>query len=126
MLCLKRCDILLFYFYKNIETQIVCFCFFICSQGTILEETEDQLNFILPGCLLPYQKEIKNLFFCEKQKFLRNKRFSAVFAKTSFNPVFTNRNSLKKLISKTKVFNNKTADTDMSENKTNISTTRAR
>ena len=77
----------LFYFQKTIETQIDLFLFFIfCSQAIIPEETEDQLNLILPGCLLPYQKEIKILFFCEKQKFLCNKRFAAVFAKTSLNP----------------------------------------
>ena len=67
------------------------------------ENNEEQLNLILLGCLLPYQKEIKQLFFSEKQKFLSNKRFAAGFAKTSLNPVFKNRDSLKKLISKTKI-----------------------
>jgi len=33
----------------------------------------------------------------------KNKRFAAVFSKTSLIPVFKNRNSLKKLISKTKI-----------------------
>ena len=67
------------------------------------ESNEEQLDLIIPGCLLPYQKDIKQLFFSEKQKFLNNKRFAAVFAKTSINPVFKNRDRLKKLISKTKI-----------------------
>ena len=77
--------------------------FMFFSQAPVPEDSEEQLNLILPGCLLPYQKEIKKLFFSEKQKFLSNKRFAAIFAKTSLRPVFKNRNSFKKLISKTKI-----------------------
>ena len=88
---------------KNIETKVFVSVFMFFSQAPVPEVNEEQLNLILPGCLLPYQEEIKKLFFSEKQKFLNNKRFAAVFAKTSLRPVFKNRNSLKKLISKTKI-----------------------
>jgi len=36
--------------------------FLLCLQDKIQEDKEEQLNFILPGCLIPYQKEIKRLF----------------------------------------------------------------
>ena len=96
------CLLFFFYYHKNIET-LFCFCFSVLLQVQIQEDKEDQLNFILPGCLLPFQKEINSLFFVEKQRFLRNKRFFDVFSKTSLKPVFRNRNNLKKLISKTKI-----------------------
>ena len=74
------CLLFFIYYQKNIETQF-CFCFFVSLQVQIQEDKEDQLNFILPGCLLPFQKEIISLLFVEKQKFLRNKRFLDVFPK---------------------------------------------
>ena len=83
--------------------------FLLCLQDKIQEDREEQLNFILLGCLIPFQKEINSLFFAEKQKFLRNKRFSSVFAKdeeaikSSLKPVFKNRDNLKKLISKAEI-----------------------
>ena len=77
--------------------------FLLCLQDKIQEDKEEQLNFILPGCLIPFQKEIKRLFVKEKMKFLRNKRFSIIFSKCSLKPVFKNRDNLKKLISKTKI-----------------------
>ena len=77
--------------------------FLLCLQDKIQENKEDQLNFILPGCLIPFQKEIKRLFLREKLKFLRNKRFSLIFSNSSLKPVFKNRDNLKKLISKTKI-----------------------
>ena len=77
--------------------------FLLLSQDEIQGDKEEQLNFNLLGCLIPFQKEINSLFFAEKQKFLRNKRFSSVFSKSSLKPVFKNRDNLKKLISKTKI-----------------------
>ena len=74
--------------------------FLLCLQD---DNQEDQLNFILPVCLIPFQKEIKRLFAKEKMKFLRNKRFSFIFSNTSLKPVFKNRDNLKKLISRTKI-----------------------
>ena len=102
---IEVCSIFVLFQLKNIETKVFVsvFLFLFLSQAPAPEVIEEQLNLILPGCLLPYQKEIKRLIFIEKQKFLKNKRFAAVFSKTSLNPVFKNRNSLKKLISKTKI-----------------------
>ena len=103
-LCQMRC--VLFLFYELLKTlRQKCLFLFLCfsQQAPIPEDREEQLNLILPGCLLPYQKEINKLFFSEKQKFLCNKRFAAVFARTSLNPVIKNKNSLKKLIIKTKI-----------------------
>ena len=96
--------IFVIFFSKKHWNKIVLFLFFcFWPQDKTQEDKDEQLNFILLGCLIPFQKEINSLFFTEKQKFLRNKRFSSVFSKTSLNPVFKNRNNLKKLISKTKI-----------------------
>ena len=87
---------------ENIETNVFVSVYLFFLQASKPEKSGEQLNLILPDCLLPYQKEITKVFFTEKQKFLCNERFAAVFAKTSLKPVFKNRNSLKKLISKQK------------------------
>ena len=67
------------------------------------DSKDDLLNFILPGCLLPFKDEICSMFEREKRRFLANKRFYAVFSNTSLKPVFQNRNNLKKLVSRSKV-----------------------
>jgi len=72
-------------------------------QGINPDSKDERLNFILPGCLTPFKDEICKMFAIEKRKFLANKRFLAVFQKTSLQPVFSNRQNLKKLVSRSKI-----------------------
>ena len=75
--------------------------FVILLLQEINSDREDEaLNFILPGCLCPFKDEINRMFVSEKQKFLANKRFRAIFANTTLMPLFQNRKKLKKLISR--------------------------
>ena len=78
--------------------------FVILLLQEINSDREDEaLNFILPGCLYPFKDEICRMFANEKQKFLANKRFKAIFANTTLMPIFQNRKNLKKLVSRTKI-----------------------
>ena len=76
---------------------------FLSVQGINPDSKDERLNFILPGCLTPFKDEICKMFAIEKRKFLANKRFSAVFQNTSLQPVFLNRQNLKKLVSRSKI-----------------------
>ena len=66
-------------------------------------QEDGRLNLVLPGSLLPFKKEISQIFRPEKARFTNNPRFQNVFAKTDIQPVFMNRPNLKKLIVRTKV-----------------------
>ena len=70
---------------KKTSKRLACFCFSVWAQDQIQEDKEEQLNIILPGCLLPFHKEINSLFFAEKQKFLKIRDFT-IFSKTSLKP----------------------------------------
>ena len=78
----------------------VPFCFF---QEINSDREDEARNFILPGCLYPFKDEICRMFANEKQKFLANKRFKAIFANTTLMSIFQNRKKLKKLVSRTKI-----------------------
>ena len=58
---------------------------------------------MLPGTLMPFKKEISNIFRLEKANFLSKKRFANVFADIEIQPVYQNRANLKKLVVRTKV-----------------------
>ena len=78
---------------------------FICVtivHATVFQE-DGRLNLVLPGSLLPFKKEISEIFRLEKARFISNPRFQKVFAKTDIQPVFMNRPNLKKLIVRTKI-----------------------
>ena len=60
-------------------------------------------NLVLPGTLMPFKKEISNIFRLEKVSFLSKKRFANVFADIEIQPVYQNRANLKKLVVRTKV-----------------------
>ena len=60
-------------------------------------------NLVLPSMLMPFKKEISNIFRVEKANFLSKKRFANVFADIEIQPVFSNRANLKKLVVRTKV-----------------------
>ena len=67
------------------------------------EDSCEQVNLIIPGSLLCFKKEIGNIFEKEKLLLYKKKRFEKNFRNIKIKPVFTNRNSLKKLIVKTKL-----------------------
>ena len=57
-----------------------------------------RVNLVLPGSLMPFKKEISNIFTLEKENFLCKKRFANVFADIEIQPFFQNRANLKKKI----------------------------
>ena len=69
----------------------------------LLFQEDGRLNLVLPGSLLPFKKEISEIFRVEKARFINNLRFQKVFAKIDIQPVFINRPNLKKLIVRTKI-----------------------
>ena len=87
---------------RNQTMLFLCF-YFLSIQGINPDSKDERLNFILPGCLTPFKDEICKMFAIEKRKFLANKRFFAVFQNTSLQPVFLNRQNLKKLVSRSKI-----------------------
>ena len=71
----------------------------------VFQETDpfSSVNLILPGSLLPFKKEIVNIFRNEKQILFRKQRYAKVFRDISIEPVFSNRSSIKNLVVKTKI-----------------------
>ena len=67
------------------------------------EDSFEQVNLIIPGSLVCFKKEIGIIFEKEKRMLNKKKRFEKIFRNVKIKPVFTNRNSLKKLIVKTKL-----------------------
>ena len=49
----------------------------------------------MPGSLLPFKKEIVDIFRNEKQILFRKQRYAKVFRDISNEPIFSNRNSIK-------------------------------
>jgi len=66
-------------------------------------QEDGRLNLVLPGSLLPYRKEIGEIFRIEKAKFFNIPRFQKAFATTDIQPVFMNRPNLIKTYCKNKV-----------------------
>ena len=60
-------------------------------------------NLVLPGTLMPFKKEISNIFRLEKANLFCKKRFANVFADLEIQPVYLNRANLKKLVVRTKI-----------------------
>ena len=73
--------------------------FVICN----LFQEDGRVNLVLPGSLMQFNKEIKEIFRREKARFLANKRFSHIFSNIEVGHVFANNANLKKLIVRTKV-----------------------
>ena len=76
-----------------------CALFVICN----LFQEDGRVNLVLPGSLMQFNKEIKEIFRREKARFLANKRFSHIFSNIEVGHVFANNANLKKLIVRTKV-----------------------
>ena len=60
------------------------------------------VNFVIPGSLLPFKKEIVEIFRKEKTILFRKQRYAKVFRDISIEPIFSNRRSIKKFGSKNK------------------------
>ena len=75
-------------------------CFLSLFQA---EELFERLNFIVPGSLLPFKKEINLLFEKERTALCKKYRFDKIFKLVKIKPVFTNRSNVKKLIVKSKI-----------------------
>ena len=66
-------------------------------------QEDGRLNLVLPGSLLPYKKEIGEIFRVEKAKFLNIHRFCKAFATTDIQPGFMNRPKSEKTDCKNKL-----------------------
>ena len=73
--------------------------FVICN----LFQEDGRVNLVLPGSLMQFNKEIKEIFKREKASLIANKRFSQIFSKIEVGHVFSNNANLKKLIVRTKI-----------------------
>ena len=73
--------------------------FVICN----LFQEDGRVNLVLPGSLMQFNKEIKEIFKREKASLIANKRSSQIFSKIEVGHVFSNNANLKKLIVRTKV-----------------------
>ena len=60
-------------------------------------------NTVMLGSLLPFKKEIVDIFRKEKQILFRKQRYAKVFRDISIEPIFSNRRSIKNLVVKTKI-----------------------
>ena len=81
------------------------FCVFLYAcmlafQGTDLSNS---VNFVIPGSLLPFKKEIVEIFRKEKAVMFRKQRYAKVFRDICIEPIFSNRRSIKNLVVKTKI-----------------------
>ena len=85
------------------KTKILFFC--VSSFCSAFQETDsfNQINLVVPGSLLPFKKEINEIFEKEKQVLFRKKRYAKVFRDVSILPIFSNRKNLKNLVVKTKI-----------------------
>ena len=54
-------------------------------------QATDRVSWVLPGTLLPFKKEISNIFRLEKAKFFFNKHFNKIFANTDIPPVYVHQ-----------------------------------
>ena len=85
------------------KTKILFFC--VSSFCFAFQETDpfNQINLVVPGSLLPFKKEINEIFEKEKQVLFRKKRYAKVFRDVSILPIFSNRKNIKNLVVKTKI-----------------------
>ena len=66
-------------------------------------QANGRVNLILPGSLMPLNKEITDIVRIEIARFIANQRFSKVFSNIDLKHMFANKANLKKLIVRTKV-----------------------
>ena len=90
---------------RRYENKILFFCVASSFCSFAFQETDpfNQVNLVIPGSLLPFKKEIVNIFEKEKLILFRKKRYAKVFRDISILPIFSNRKNLKNLVVKTKV-----------------------
>ena len=67
------------------------------------EDSFNQINLVVPGSLLPFKKEVVDIFENEKQKLFRKERYAKVFRNVRISAIFKSRSNLKNLVVKTKI-----------------------
>ena len=77
------------------------FCCCFCDLQSFQES--GRVSLVLPGSLMQFDKEIKEIVRIEKARFLANQRFSRIFSNIEIGHVFANKANLKKLIVRTKI-----------------------
>ena len=82
-----------------LQKEIFCCCF--CDLQSFQEN--GRVSLVLPGSLMQFDKEIKEIVRIEKARFLANQRFSRIFSNIEIGHVFANKANLKKLIVRTKI-----------------------
>ena len=68
-----------------------------------LFQENGRLSLVLPGSLMKFDKEIKEIIRIEKARFLANQCFSQIFSDIELGHVFANNANLKKLSVRTKI-----------------------
>ena len=76
-----------------------CFSVSLLFLFFVFQETDifDQANLVIPGSLLPFKKEIVNIFEKEKQILFRKSRYAKVFRNISIKPIFLTGETYKTL-----------------------------
>ena len=82
------------------KTMFLCFCVFLFIFVFRKTDPFNSVNMIMPGFLLPFKKEIVEIFRKEKQILFRKQRYAKVFRDVSIEPIFSNRSSIKNLVVK--------------------------
>ena len=85
------------------KTMFLCFCVFLFMFVFQKIDPFSGVNMIMPGSLLPFKKEIVDIFRKEKQILFRKQRYAKVFRDISIAPIFSNRRSIKNLLVKSKI-----------------------
>ena len=75
--------------------------FFVCIFQE--EDSFNQINLLVPGSLLPFKKEVVEIFENEKHKLFRKERYAKVFRNIRISAIFKNRSNEKNLVVKTKI-----------------------
>ena len=68
-----------------------------------LFQENGRVSLVLPGSLMKFDKEIKEIIRVDKARFLANQRFSQIFSDIELGHVFANNVNLKKLIVRTRI-----------------------
>ena len=76
-----------------LQKEIFCCCF--CDLQSFQEN--GRVSLVLPGSLMKFDEEIKEIIRIEKARFLANQRFSQIFANIELGHVFANNANLKKI-----------------------------
>ena len=81
------------------------FCSSFLFSACIFQEEDEfnRISLVLPGSLLPFKKEVLNIFENEKHKLFRKERYAKVFRNINISAIFANRSNIKRQVVKTKI-----------------------